>query len=195
MKRVAQSGPGRVPRGFTLIEMLVVMAIIAVLMGLVFPAVRAVQTAARRARAEQQIQSIVTALTAYRTAYGKYPLQDEGQDFAYRGTHPVHGDLYVRLWQVLRSDATWANLDQWNPRRHVFLEVAEQMVVQGRLKDPWGEDFHVAVDGNFDNRVDGLVMNGHGTVTNAVAVWSSGQSRRTGLNPADRRDDVTSWAR
>src|SRR6266511_4608590 len=59
---------------FTLIELLVVIAIIAILIGLLFPAFRAVQDQAKRTQAKNDLTQIVTAVNAYYTDYGKYPL-------------------------------------------------------------------------------------------------------------------------
>src|SRR5256885_1765254 len=61
-------------RAFTLIELLVVIAIIAILVGLLFPAFKAVQSQAKRTQAKNDLTQIVTAVNAYYTEYGKYPL-------------------------------------------------------------------------------------------------------------------------
>src|SRR6476619_44481 len=70
-------GPHALPRqarAFTLIELLVVIAIIAILIGLLFPAFRAVQDQAKRTQAKNDLTQIVNAVNAYYTDYGKYPL-------------------------------------------------------------------------------------------------------------------------
>jgi len=64
----------RAPRAFTLIELLVVIAIIAILIGLLFPAFSAVQDQAKRTQAKNDLTQIVSAVNAYYTEYGKYPL-------------------------------------------------------------------------------------------------------------------------
>ncbi len=61
-------------RAFTLIELLVVIAIIAILIGLLFPAFRAVQDQAKRTQAKNDLTQIVNAVNAYYTDYGKYPM-------------------------------------------------------------------------------------------------------------------------
>src|SRR5947207_2103029 len=61
-------------RAFTLIELLVVIAIIALLMGLLFPAYRAVQNQARQTQAKNDLTQIVAAVNAFYTEYGRYPL-------------------------------------------------------------------------------------------------------------------------
>src|SRR5437667_11148134 len=65
--------PSTRPRAFTLIELLVVIAIIAILVGLLFPAFKAVQNQARSTQAKNDLTQIVTAVNAFYTEYGRYP--------------------------------------------------------------------------------------------------------------------------
>ena len=60
--------------GFTLIELLIVIGIIAILIGLLFPAFKGVQDQARRTQAKNDLTQIVTAVNAFYTEYGKYPI-------------------------------------------------------------------------------------------------------------------------
>src|SRR5438552_18822724 len=66
--------PSTRPRAFTLIELLVVIAIIAILVGLLFPAFKAVQNQARSTQAKNDLTQIVNAVNAFYTDYGKYPI-------------------------------------------------------------------------------------------------------------------------
>ena len=61
---------------FTLIELLTVIAIIAILMSLLFPVVNSVKESGRKAQAKQDLMGIITAVKAYNTEYGKYPPMD-----------------------------------------------------------------------------------------------------------------------
>ena len=63
---------------FTLIEMLVVIAIIAILASLLLPALIGAREKARRASCMSQLRQIGVALTAYASDYGEYLPGDPG---------------------------------------------------------------------------------------------------------------------
>lgn len=68
----------RSARGFTLIEVLVVVVILAILAAVVVPQVMDRPGQAREARAQQDIQSIQTALNMYRLDNFAYPGTEQG---------------------------------------------------------------------------------------------------------------------
>jgi len=70
--------PGILQRGFTLIEMMVVIAIIGVLAALIVPKIMSRPDEARRVAAKQDIATIMQALQLYRLDNGRYPNQDQG---------------------------------------------------------------------------------------------------------------------
>jgi prepilin-type N-terminal cleavage/methylation domain-containing protein len=63
----------RRPRGFTLVEMLVVLGIIALLVGLLLPAVMAAVNASRRAQMALEISQLDQAVNAYKNQFGDFP--------------------------------------------------------------------------------------------------------------------------
>ena len=60
--------------GFTLIELMVVVVVIAILMGITLPIAKYVSQRAREANQKIMIEKIRSALEDYRAAYGEYPI-------------------------------------------------------------------------------------------------------------------------
>jgi general secretion pathway protein G len=70
----------RAPRGFTLIEILVVVVILGILAAVVVPKVMEHPGEARQVRAKQDIQAILTALNTYKLDNYTYPTNEQGLD-------------------------------------------------------------------------------------------------------------------
>ena len=63
----------RPARGFTLVELLVVIGIVAMLIALLLPAVQAAREAARRVQCQDNVRQISIALHNHHTALGSLP--------------------------------------------------------------------------------------------------------------------------
>jgi len=74
----------RIPAAFTLIELLTVLAIIGILAGLLFPAIKSALQRAEIAQAQNDIKTIETAAKMFYVDYGKWPNGNAGSlDFSY----------------------------------------------------------------------------------------------------------------
>ena len=102
-------------RGFTLIELMVVIVILGILAGLIVPRIMSRPEEARQAKARMQIESLETALKLYKLDNGSYPSTEQGL-------------------QALVEAPTVGNLPRkW--REGGYLE-------KGKVpKDPWGNDY------------------------------------------------------
>jgi len=203
-------------RAFTLIELLVVMAVIIILASLLFPALRGAQEQARRTQAKNDLTQIVTAVNAFYTEYGKYPLAVA--DTTYGPVALPNADLFY----TLRAVALGANVaNATNPRAIVFISppfvknpanprsgVATQdatvngvLIPNGSFVDPWGTTYRVAIDGTYDNQITNpYTANtgaGLGTLTVGVIAWSAGKDGKapdnSGTPTFTDSDDVVSW--
>lgn len=70
--------PARRRRGFTLLEMIIVVAIIAMIAGIGIVAVGGALTGSQEVTARAQMQQIETGLQMYRVRHGNYPKTNQG---------------------------------------------------------------------------------------------------------------------
>src|SRR5258708_22699811 len=93
-------------KAFTLIELLVVIAIIAILLGLVFPVFQGVLDRAKKVQAKNDLTQVVTAVNAYYTEYGKYPIATDDTTLDNTKT----SDLFYTL-RAIASGANTGNAE------------------------------------------------------------------------------------
>jgi len=114
-------------RGFTLIELMVVIVILGILAGLIIPRIMGRPDEARAAKARMQIESMETALKLYKLDNGDYPTTEQG------------------LQALVEPPAVGSMAKNW--RQGGYLE-------KGKLpKDPWDRDFiyiSPGAHGDFD---------------------------------------------
>lgn len=83
-------------RGFTLIELMVVIVILGILAGLIVPRIMGRPEEARRMKARVQLESIETALKLYKLDNGHYPTTEQGLQALVEA--PAVGQL-ARKWR------------------------------------------------------------------------------------------------
>ena len=176
---------------FTLIEMLVVIAIIAILMALIFPAVNKARKLATRTRAQVAVKDIRTAFLGYFDEYKRWPTGLTGYD---NGTDIEVTATGIEMDTLVVSMLSGVNVNSQNPRQIPFLDIPpDYLDSQGGYVDPWGGKYKYMCDFNLDDRTHIFFTNNNGE-TNlpvTVAVWSRG---RNNSDEADKQgDDVRSW--
>ena len=181
-----------------------VIAIIVVLAGLLFPAVQSVLERAKKVQAKNDITQIVTAVNAYYTEYGKYPIATS--ESALDPTQTA--DLFNTLRAIGTSGGANASNAQ-NARQIVFMtppnvkdasNPRSGISSDGQFYDPWGTAYQIAMDATYDTTIQNPYQADTGAgpdeVRQGAIAWSLGRDKQIG-NAGDRKftgsDDVISW--
>ena len=109
--------------GFTLIELLVVISIIVILGALAFPAIQGALDRAKRVQAKNDVVQIVTAVNAFNTEFGRYPLppNTNAADYTYGGTGDGSDNTNNQLFDALRGTAGYGWQSDLNARKIAFI--------------------------------------------------------------------------
>lgn len=140
----------RLGRGFSLIEILVVVVIIGILAAVVVPRVMDEPDRARVTKAKQDIQALATALNMYRLDNFVYPSTEQG------------------LGALVRPPAGQPEAPNW--RAGGYLDRVP--------KDPWGRDYqylYPGIHGEFDVWTFGANgMSGGDGINAEIGNWGDG---------------------
>jgi prepilin-type N-terminal cleavage/methylation domain-containing protein len=188
-------------QGFTLIELTVVILIIAILMGFVFTAGQGMIDRARKTQAKNDLTQIVTAVNAFYTEYGKYPIATDDTPLA-----STAGLFYSLRAVPLGANALVNGVPAVNSRGIVFISPPDLATANarsgigsdGQYYDPWASAYKVAIDGNYDNQISNPYSANAGASTLPVGViaWSLGKDKLGGVGDkaaGNAKDDVISW--
>lgn len=129
--------------GFTLLELLTVLAIIAVLVALLLPAAFGVWHSYRHTETRLQLEEFLLAYELYRGHYGEYPAFTEEGPFA------IHDDTERFVAVLQGSGAT-----ELNPDGRSFLTFPDSYFSDGNLVDAFGHTRFFVVR---DTDGDGLI--------------------------------------
>jgi len=189
------------PRGFSLVELLVVISIVGLLAGLSAVGIPKAMDAAKKTKAKGDLTAIVSAVKAYRQEYGKYPVQASKMDQASDEFNSWYGppttvDDAKTLMRILSGDSSVkykGDNDVLNPKGVRFLEGPK---TDGTFQDPWGNQYSVKMD---TNESGGLEYYGTGNQENIrVTVIAVSLGKNKAQEDPDKKttktcDDVFSW--
>ncbi|MDP6859038.1 MAG: prepilin-type N-terminal cleavage/methylation domain-containing protein [Verrucomicrobiales bacterium] len=169
---------------FTLIELLIVIVIIAILASVAFPVTALVMEQARRSEANNEVTQLKAAIGSYELEYSKLPFASGSGG---------EGDLRMDTFQDnIISVLAGYNVDGLNPRKKAFYTGKRAKDAktakkprggvfgtdeQLQLADPWGREYYIVIDSNYDNILEDLPGAEDEEVRASVAVWSRGKQK------------------
>lgn len=181
--RCPSSPVRRLSSGFTLMELLVVISIIALLLGIIVPAYFSIREKAKYTKAKVTAKNLEIAFKAYLDHYRVWPgkLSDEGK------AYEINDDICKLLRERVDDDN--------NKDGIAFYEFESTNNAAGAL-DPWSEPadpttwktYRVRVDRNYNDKIDDL------DIRRSVIVWSVGTNRSDDINASPTKEGyIRSW--
>jgi len=120
-------------KGFSLFELLGVIAIITVLLAIILPLTRGVSDGALRAKTKTQFSQYALALERYRQTYGQFPeFLNKGEPVAIKGS--AASDLMMSLSTQDLVAGSQARRIKWNPEETSFYQFSEGELVRAQGK-------------------------------------------------------------
>ena len=163
--------------GFTLIEILIVITIIALLAGVVLTAVRGVRNRAMKAKAKTMIGSVDAAARMYETDQGKMPGRNTNKD-------PDRNDMPKVLMELLPTTTRAGTLevkvtdvfvmDEEGVFREATTAEFYDPEVDRYIRDPWGEAY-IARENKSKKVKEDYMINIHG-----IDIISKGPDKKEG---------------
>jgi len=178
--------PSRTRSAFTLIELLIVIAVIATLMGLLIPSVMFVQARAKKAKTRSFLAQIEAALSTYKNVNGIYP-ENIGGDPTTPMTATATANaaaLHTALLTVDRENFRGVNLNDpyGNP---VCYRPAKKLEFLPKVAAPGHPQYDEHIDGEKPPGAD------------SYQLWSTGSNGtdEVSTSPAvgEYGDDIVTW--
>lgn len=195
-------------RFFTLVELLTVIAVIAILAGIAVPVIVGMQSKGKETSARADMNSIKMAITQFKTDYSIYPVTGVSTDTLYHAGFSAKADdqnidtVISHLTLIAPKPGT-DNAPQdytsaLNKKKRKYLDAPAKPVEAlfevdattnpkvGFMKlDPWGRRYNIAMDTNYDKKLElTTTFLGTGstaeTIVGDIAIYSYGTAEDDG---------------
>lgn len=150
-------------RGFTLVELLMVIAIIGLLASILIPTVATVRENATIAAGKSQLSQYVNAVMQFKNEYGYYPFARGTKDYVINLSEPTISRAFIEIMSGRDAETGSSKGVGGNRRRIAFHDFSESEFYVGdddlpvftQLADGFNNfNIYIMIDGNGDGFID-----------------------------------------
>jgi len=185
-----------IKKGFTLIEVLVVIAIIATFAGISYSVGRTMFDRSKEKESQLRMQELITAINDFEKDHNSLPYT--GSSYPNSETQ-IAGSNLKDLLEVLLDQESATDKQNKKSKKYLSMPTAKSdkngiiYNTSGdaeNILDGWGEDFHIIIDYDLDSKIEQSFSTDTNTTVNGhrVIMISGGADRQ-----ANGKDDVYSW--
>ncbi len=187
-------------RNFTLVELLTVIAVIAVLAGMIVPAVNGAIKKGEMTKAKAEATTLANAIKQYESTYGVLPIPKnmKSDDEAILDDSTKGTAAYEWLIKLLQgksfTDSTHGDSSAYNRRGMKFLDIVGNQ--EGVYQDPWDQNYFVVMDADHNGKMANSAAKVPVDATDlyySAIVWSIGPDGKSDTSASkDNKDNVYS---
>lgn len=200
-----------VQAGFTLVELLVVIVIIAILASLAVPVTNKVMENANKLRIKATMKDIQVAIGNFRTEYNRFPVDVSGNSGG-EDIDPIPTDGSNSIITTLMAAGSADANDNMNRRKIKFIDlpyakngssfgIIDSSGGSGgadlQLVDIWGMPYQILLDTNYDNRITNPDASNVDQIISSRAPQYLSASAGVHCYGPDKvvntKDDIVSW--